>query len=100
VFSELNARQKLKVKLDGVEEVLTRLGEDVLDVEVNRSAVKLPVIKVADNRGSERWFLDYQDNPLMVRHILREYDERLASITTDKPNTLRWIKGRKLTAPH
>jgi hypothetical protein len=58
--------------------------------------MNLPVIKVKDDRGSERWFLDSEDNPLMLRHLIRKYDQTLASVTTDQPNTLRWIKGKKL----
>jgi hypothetical protein len=56
----------------------------------------LPAIKVSDDRGSERWFLDQEENPLMLKHTVRQFTQVLASITTDRPNTLRWIKGKKL----
>ena len=79
--------------------LLTYLGEGQLIVEVNRKPVALPVIRVSDDRGSERWFLDQEDNPLMLQHTLRSFRQTLASITTDKANTLRWIKGKKLTNP-
>jgi hypothetical protein len=55
---------------------------------------------VKDDRGNERWFLDSEENALLVKHAVRAYVQTLTSITTDKPNTLRWIKGKKLTAPH
>ena len=61
--------------------------------------MELPVIRVSDDRGSERWFLDDADNPLLVKHLFRQYSQTLVSITTDRPNTLRWIKGRKLANP-
>ena len=35
----------------------------------------------------------------MARHIFRTFDQTLKSVTTDKTNTLRWIKGKKLTGP-
>jgi len=80
---------------------MTYRGNDHLTVDVNRNSTELPVIKVADDRGSERWFLDQEDNPLMVKHVVRAFSQTLASITTDRPNTLRWIKGKKLTnLPH
>jgi hypothetical protein len=62
--------------------------------------MELPVIKVNDDRGSERWFLDSEENPLLVKHAIRQFCQILASITTDRSNTLRWIKGKKLTNPH
>jgi hypothetical protein len=48
----------------------------------------------------ELWFLDSADNPLQVKLLSRNYVETLTSITTDRSNTLRWIKGKKLTDPH
>jgi len=32
----------------------------------------------------------------MLKHTVRQFTQVLASITTDRPNTLRWIKGKKL----
>jgi hypothetical protein len=78
---------------------MTVEGPDSLSVEVNRVPMALPVLKVKDDRGQERWFLDQPDNPLLVRHIFRTFTQTLKSVTTDKPNTLRWIKGRKLQSP-
>jgi len=82
--------------LDGVSAVLAYQGEDQVTVEVNRASMALPAIKVSDDRGSERWFLDREENPLMLKHTVRQFTQVLASITTDRPNTLRWIKGKKL----
>jgi hypothetical protein len=98
VYRDLKAKNKIKITLDGVQGWITLAGTDQYTVEVNKSKIDLPVIRTNDDRGSERWFLDSEDNPLMVRHRIRQYDETLASITTDRPNTLRFIKGRKL--PH
>ncbi len=96
LFEDLKNKKKLKCNLDGVAATLTYQGEGELEVEVNRVPQRLPVIKVADDRGSERWFLDRPDNPLMLKLIVRSYSQVLTSITTDRPNTLRWIKGKKL----
>jgi hypothetical protein len=100
IFTGLKEKGRLKVSLDGVDGWLTLDGTDRLPVEVNRSQKMLSVIKVKDDRGNERWFLDSAENALLVRHTVRSYVQSLTSITTDKPNTLRWIKGKKLTAPH
>jgi len=54
---------------------------------------------VSDGRGGERWFLDQEENPLLVKHTVRHYTEVLSSITTNRANTLRWIKGKKLQNP-
>jgi hypothetical protein len=99
IFKELKANKKAKCDLDNVPCLLRYQGDDRFTVKVNRIDMELPVIKVADDRGTERWFLDREDNPLMVRHFIRAYDQKLASITTDRPNTLRWIKGRKMDGP-
>ncbi len=101
IFQNLKNKGKSKCNLDGVQGMLTYIGDDHLTVQVNRSPMELPAIKVADDRGSERWFLDQADNPLMVRHQLHKFSQTLTSITTDRSNTLRWIKGKKLTnLPH
>jgi hypothetical protein len=101
VFNDLKEKKKAKLELDGVPCVLTYVADEHLTVEVNRTPMDLPVIKASDDRGSERWFLDNEANPLMLKHSLRQYTQTLTSITTDKHNTLRWIKGSKLAnAPH
>jgi hypothetical protein len=68
-------------------------------VEINNAMQDLPVIKVTDDRDAERWFLDDEQNPLLVKHKVREYVKILASITTNRSNTLRWIKGDKPQNP-
>ncbi len=96
IFDELKKSQKAKIYIDGVQSTVRLQGEDSLMVEVNRTPMALPVIRVVDDRGSERWFLDQAENPLLVKHVLRNFSQTLVSITTDRSNTLRWIKGRKL----
>lgn len=98
-FGELKQQHKARLLIDSIPSWVTLEGEDSLSVEVNRLPRKLPVIKVKDDRGSERWFLDSAENPLMVKHLFRAFSQTLVSITTDKPNTLRWIKGKKLQHP-
>jgi hypothetical protein len=100
VYRDLKSKGKAKVVLDSIGGVFTLEGTDRLSIEVNRAPVELPVIKVKDGRNSELWFLDFDQNPLLVKHMVRHFTQTLISITTDKPNTLRWIKGKKLTAPH
>ncbi len=101
VFLELKEKKKAKCVLDGVSTWLTYEGDDHLTVEVNKTPLELPAIRVKDDRGSERWFLDREDNPLLLKHAVRTFNQTLISITTDKLNTLRWIKGVKLrNLPH
>jgi hypothetical protein len=97
MYRDLKERQKVKCVLDGVACSLMHQGDGRLTVEVNRSPKELSVIKVLDDRGSERWFLDQEENPLMVKHLVRKFNQTLTSITTNRANTLRWIKGKKLT---
>ena len=99
IYRELKANKKAKCVINGSEGRFAALGEDALDVEVNRKILSLPVLKVMDDRKEERWFLDVEDNPLMVFHRFRHYSQTLTGITTDRPNTLRWIKGKKLAVP-
>jgi hypothetical protein len=96
IYRELKDNGKAKCRLDGVAGSLKYLGDDQISVEVNKKLMKLPVIKIADDRGSERWFLDQEDNPLMLSHRIRKFNQTLTSITTDQANMLRWIKGKKL----
>jgi hypothetical protein len=97
IYLELKTKKKIKMDLDGVQGVMTVIGSDQVTLEVNKSKMALPVIKVKDDRGSERWFLDLEENPLLVKHAIGAYDQSLTSIMTNKPDSLRFIKGRKLT---
>jgi hypothetical protein len=96
VFRDLKERKKVKFEIDSVPGWMMLQGCDQLAIEVNRAQLTFPVIKTLDDRGAERWFLDREENPLMVQHVVRKYRQTLGSITTNEPNTLRWIKGRKL----
>ena len=98
-YLDLKESKKIKHKIDRVQGWMVYQGDDQFAVKVNRSLTLLPVIKTMDDRGSERWFLDVEENPLMVKHMIRTYSQTLASITTDRSNTLRWIKGKKLSPP-
>jgi len=95
IFRELKEKQKIKVTMDGLPTWFTLLGSDQFPIEVNRVSWPVPVIKTRDERGSERWFIDLEDNPLLVNFLHRNYQQKLVSITTDRPNTLRWIKNNK-----
>jgi hypothetical protein len=96
-FLEIKAKNKAKVNLDGVPCTIVCTGLDQFALELNKSKISLPVIKVKDDRGAERWFLDLEENPLLVKHQVGKYVQSLISITTDRPNTLRFIKGSKLS---
>ena len=95
IFRELKEKQKIKVTMDGIPTWITLLGSDHMPIEVNRISRPVPVIKTKDERGTERWFIDLENNPLVVNFLFRNYQQKLISITTDRPNTLRWIKDNK-----
>ena len=99
IFRDLKANKKAKCQINGTMGLFAYVGNDTLAVEVNRVSQILPVIKVMDDRKEERWFLDQEDNPLMLNHRVRKFSQTLTSITTDRSNTLRWIKGKKLENP-
>ncbi len=94
IFRDLRQKDKVKFTIDGLATWVTVLGNDKMTIDVNRAATIVPVIKTKDERGVERWFLDAEDNPLMVNLRVRDYQEKLESITTDRPNTLRWLKKK------
>jgi hypothetical protein len=96
MYRELKTKPKAKFAVDGIATAITMLGNDQLTIEVNRSPQSVPVIKTKDERGAERWFIDLEENPLMVNLLVRDYRQKLVSITTDRPNSLRWIKDKKL----
>jgi hypothetical protein len=99
IYLELKSKGKAKCRVDGVGATFEYLGRDNLTVEVNGTPRELAVIKASDGRGDEFWFLDQVGNPLMVKHAVRNYTQTLSVISTDRHNTLRWIKGKKLTNP-
>jgi hypothetical protein len=96
IYVELKAKKKIKLDLNGVQSSMVLIGSDQFMFEVNKSKICMPVIKVNDDQGSERWFLDLEENPLLVKHVNGQYVQSLISITTGKPDTLRFIKGKKL----
>jgi len=95
VFRELKDKSRAKCRLDGVGGSFALLGKGHMSVEINGHMEELPVISVSDNRGSELLFLDNEENPLMARQKIRVFSQTLISITTDRSNSLRWIKGKK-----
>ena len=96
VFTELKEKKTARWNLNGVAAKLVFIGEGSVPVEVNRNAAELPVIRAADDRNGEWSFLNQPENPLMIRYETRNYRQTLSSITTGAPDSLRWIKGRKL----
>jgi hypothetical protein len=101
IYVELKAKKKIKLDLNGVQSSMVLIGSDQFTFEANKYKICMPVIKVKDDQGSERWFLDLEENPLLVKHIIGQYLQSLISIATDKPDTLRFIKGKKLSSlPH
>jgi len=101
IFRDLKDKKKAKFDIDNITSLLNYIGDGHATLDVNGAQMDLPVIRVSDDRGSERWFLDDEANPLLLKHSLRQYSQTLTSITTDKHNTLRWIKGSKLAnLPH
>jgi|WetSurSiteA1Bulk_404760.scaffolds.fasta_scaffold32113_2 hypothetical protein len=99
-YQDLKLKQKIKLAIDALEEWVKLDGSDQITLEVNQTQQILPVIKISNSRGLTFWFLDSAENPLQVKLTVRNYVETLVSITTDRPNTLRWIKGKKLINPH
>ena len=99
-FRDIKSKQKVKLAIDALEEWVTLDGSDQMVLEINQTQQTLPVIKISNKRGIELWFLDSAENPLQVKLIARNYMETLTSVTTNRSNTLRWIKGKKLTDPH
>lgn len=99
IFLELMEKKRAKCRLDGVPAILTYLGEESIPVEVNRAVQALPAIKIADDRGAEWCFLNSVDNALMLRYRIRTYSQTLSAVSTNRANTLRWIKGPKLKNP-
>ena len=96
IFRDLKAKGRVKLAIDSIDGWMTLEGSEQIEVEVNRVPTQVSVLKVKDDRGMARWFMDSEENPLMVKHSYRAYSQTLKSITTDRPNTLRWIKGKKL----
>jgi len=98
VFQELAGGGRARFKLDSIEAVMTASRRETMTVQVNKEAVELPVLVVSDSRGGEWWFYDNPGNPLFLKRTLRNFTQTVKSITTNRKNTLRWIKESKIRA--
>lgn len=96
IYRDLKTKRKSKCTVDGVSGTLTHTGDAQLTIQVNRAEITVPAIKTLDSRGAERWFLDDENNPLMLKYAIRQYTQTAVSFTTDRSGTLRWIKGKRL----
>lgn len=96
LFAKLAGAGRAKVRLDGIEGEFLLLRRDSLRARVNKEERELPALVAADDRGGEWWFLDDPNNPLLLKHKILSYEQTIASITTNRPNTLRWIKESKI----
>lgn len=96
IFRTLKEKREAKCYIDRTPGKMKYEGEEELVVKINGKPRALPVIKIRDDRGAVRWFLDREDNPLLIRYELRKFSQALKSVTTDRRDTLRWLKGRKL----
>ena len=96
IFLALKENGEAKCYIDRTPGKMIYDGEEELVVKINGSAQALPVIRLKDDRRAVRWFLDREDNPLMIRYEVRQFSQTLKSVTTDRRDTLRWLKGRKL----
>src|SRR5262249_30731514 len=98
IFQELAGAGRVRVKLDSIDSVMTLARREALTVMVNKEEVELPTLVVSDSRGGEWWFYDNAENPLFLKRTLRNFTQSVKSITTNRKNTLRWIKESKLRA--
>lgn len=96
VFNELEQNGRVKMKVDGLDSFLTLVGRDKLEAVVNQQTLSLPTVVARDGRGGEWWFLDDADNPILLKYKFRTFTQTIKSITTNKKNTLRWIKESKI----
>lgn len=96
IFLALKESGEVKCYIDRTPGKMKFEGEEELLVKINGALLALPAIRVKDDRGAVRWFLDREDNPLLIQYELRHFSQTLKSISTDRRDTLRWLKGRKL----
>jgi hypothetical protein len=99
IYRDIVEKKKVKIGIDGIDTWVTLEGRDQIPVEVNRKVANIPAIRTLDERQSTRWFCDSEENPVLLKHSIRHFTQTLASVTTDQPNTLRWIKGKKVPHP-
>ncbi|MBI1745798.1 MAG: hypothetical protein HYR55_04325 [Acidobacteria bacterium] len=95
-FRELADAGHVQVKLDSIANTWRIIRRETVPLQVNREEVQIPVIVVADSRGGEWAFYDHPDNPFFVRHTIRGFTQAIKSITTNRKNTLRWLKESKI----
>ena len=78
-----------------------RLGAEVTLVARREDALREAVGTLpSDSKCCHHFICADFDEPDDLAAEIRKFCQTLVSITTDQPNTLRWIKGKKLTNPH
>ena len=96
LFQELKDKGKTTFSLDGIKTELVQTGKSNHLLQVNQQSTAVELLEARDSRGGIWGFLDDEANPILVRRQVNTYQEELASVSTDRPGSLRWIKGNRL----
>lgn len=94
VFRQLKESGQTKVYLNGLKDEFKKVAEVDYPLMVNRESLPARALHLKDHRDNEWWFLDDEDNPLLLEYKTNHFHQKLKSVSTDRKNTLRWIKVR------
>lgn len=94
VFNQIKDNGRARVYLNGLKNEFQKLAEEDYMLAVNRRSSPARALKVKDDRNNEWWFLDDADNPILLEYKTEHFHQKIKSVTTDRKNTLRWIKVR------
>ena len=96
LFLELKNKGRTTWMLDGIKAELVLTGNSDFNLQLNQQSQSVGLLEARDSRGGTWGFLDDENNPILVFRQLNTYREELASVSTNRPSSLRWIKGKRL----
>lgn len=97
-YLELARQGRVKIKLDSIDGLMTLVRCEMVSINVNKEPMEIPALLVKDSRGGEWLFYDDPENPFFIKHSIRNFTQTVKSITTNRKNTLRWLKENKIKA--
>ena len=96
LFLELRDKGKTTFMLESIKAELVLTGKSNHTLQVNQQPHTVELLEARDSRGGIWGFLDDEANPILIKRRVNTYQEELASVSTNRPGSLRWIKGKRL----
>ena len=92
MYDELINQGKVKITLNKISTQFQLKEKSTRQLVWNKVEIEVPVIVVEDSRRGVWAFHANPENPILIEYTTPYYHEKLARISTDGKNRLRWIR--------